>query len=252
MKLAVALRKGIDKNNISVEQFFKLAKKNGIECEYLSDKPFDILVTFGGDGTTLHYAKKYFDKPIIAVNMGHIGFLSQLPPSVDHFQVFFSALKSKKYKIISRILLNIQIEDRHFLALNDIMVCSLNRGRTIRVYAELNNAEINTYNCDGVIVCTPTGSTAHNLSFGGSAITQNSKVFCLTPIAGINNNFPVIYSDNSKLKLKSIKEQIAIYADGDLLDCVADEIFITKSDIQAKFLQLEDSFFAKLRTKNVY
>lgn len=251
MKIAVAIREGIEKNNISIEQFFTYAKKYGFPCSFLGGGDFDLLVTFGGDGTTLRYAKQYLSKPIVAVNMGHIGFLAQIKPTVDDYKAFFERLSSDKYSIMQRTMLNVSVGQSNYDALNDVLICSANRGRTVRITAFLDNVEIKEYNCDGLIVSTPTGSTAHSLSCGGSAITVGAKVFSLTPVAGINNTVPVIYPDISKLSLRFNQEQTSIYVDGELINSADGKIEVFKSQKTAKFLLVDDSFFAKLRTKNI-
>lgn len=142
----------------------------------------NFILTFGGDGTMLAAVKKYLakDVPIMGFNVGRLGFLAEF--SVADVEKAIDSLLSGEYKLIERTLLETNYCGEIITALNDFVVekKDLSKMITLKVYS--NDVYVGDYRADGLIVTTPTGSTAYSLSCGGPLICPSANVFCITPI----------------------------------------------------------------------
>ncbi|MEN3026603.1 MAG: NAD(+)/NADH kinase [Chlorobiota bacterium] len=149
--------------------------------EHLGDVA-DIIVTFGGDGTMLAAAQRFLlsGVPLMGVNVGKLGFLAEF--SVDELDTALEALLHGDYRIVHRTVLEAEAHGRRWYALNDIVVEKHASPRMVQLRAFINEHHIADYRADGLIVTTPTGSTAYSLSCGGPIIAPNARVLCLTPI----------------------------------------------------------------------
>lgn len=198
-----------------IEKNFKeqLIKKIGIaeSCEtFESYKDFqtgiDLAVSIGGDGTflkTVSYIRSS-GVPIIGINTGRLGFLANT--STEDFDKTLERVKKKDFEFQKRSLLRVETEDNIFgdenLALNELAVHKKDTSSMITVHASLDGKYLNSYWADGLIVSTPTGSTAYSLSCGGPIITPGCAVHILTPIAPHNLNVrPVVVPDHMPIKL---------------------------------------------------
>ena len=203
---------------LSTESFYKQIKKvlnehNNKIIKPISNvenynKRIDYLICFGGDGTILNAATlvKNTEIPIVGINTGRLGFLATI--SKHNLANLISILISKKYRLSSRSVLNIDsqntIIDTPF-ALNEISVCSKENTSMINIKVMLNNNYLNTYWADGLIISTPTGSTGYSLSCGGPIVMPGSGNFIITPIAPHNLNVrPLIVSDDNIITLEII------------------------------------------------
>lgn len=201
--------------NPIIEKNFKeqLIKKIGIaeSCEtFESYKDFqtgiDLAVSIGGDGTflkTVSYIRSS-GVPIIGINTGRLGFLANT--STEDFDKTLERVKKKDFEFQKRSLLRVETEDNIFgdenLALNELAVHKKDTSSMITVHASLDGKYLNSYWADGLIVSTPTGSTAYSLSCGGPIITPGCAVHILTPIAPHNLNVrPVVVPDHMPIKL---------------------------------------------------
>jgi NAD+ kinase len=168
----------------------------------------DFAVSIGGDGTVL-YASRYLaerDIPLIAIKAGGLGFLSSV--EVNELENFIKNYLDNNYKIINRTLLNVKINDSHFIALNDCVIKSKDL-RTFYTDIYFFNDRISTYFSDGVIISTPTGSTAYNLSAGGPIIHPHSNVIVITPISPHTlTHRPVVLPDKSYLRIKTHEKHL--------------------------------------------
>ncbi|TLD87009.1 NAD(+)/NADH kinase [Helicobacter sp. MIT 05-5294] len=147
----------------------------------------DALISIGGDGTLISTARRSFafGKPILGINMGHLGFLTDLQR--DEVASFLPHLKSGDYRIANHIMLEGKIQDEtnssaSFFALNDIILTRLDETSMIYLKAYIDGEYFNAYYGDGLIVATPTGSTAYNISAGGAVVYPFSHNLLLTPI----------------------------------------------------------------------
>ncbi len=171
-----------------------LAKQSLLPCDTLSPEACyqaaDVIVTIGGDGTILHEAPNslYYNKPILGVNLGRCGFLTTC--EADEMEDKFKKLVQGDYLLDTRRLLSAQIQDAvqnepdktaHF-ALNDIVVAKGHTQQSIDLSIYCDNILVETYRGDGVIIATPTGSTAYSLAAGGPIVDAQTKGIVLTPI----------------------------------------------------------------------
>lgn len=201
--------------NPIIERSFKeqLIKKIGIahSCDtFDSFKDFktgiDLAVSIGGDGTflkTVSYIRSS-GVPIIGINTGRLGFLANT--STEDFDRTLDRVINKDFEFQKRSLLRVETEDSIFgednLALNELAVHKKDTSSMITVHATLDGKYLNSYWADGLIVGTPTGSTAYSLSCGGPIITPGCAVHILTPIAPHNLNVrPVVVPDHMPIKL---------------------------------------------------
>ncbi len=165
------------------------------------------LFSIGGDGTFLETVTLVRDSgiPVVGINTGRLGFLSSI--SKDEIEQAVDLLMKGKYVLDKRALLELDIKGRYFsecrYALNEIAVQKTASSSMVTVHASLNGKFLNSYWADGLIVATPTGSTAYSLSCGGPIVMPDSDNFVITPIAPHNLNIrPVIISSNDTVTLE--------------------------------------------------
>jgi len=147
----------------------------------------DLGVSLGGDGTLLNIARRLapHDIPILGINMGHLGFLTEV--ELKDLYADLNCLKSGEYFIDTRMMIEARVTRdgtafKKFLALNDIVITKGPFARLLRLRAAANGKYIDTYPADGLIISTPTGSTAYSLSAGGPIINPNIDLILITPI----------------------------------------------------------------------
>jgi len=149
-------------------------------------KKADILVSIGGDGTLIGLARRShpYKKPIFGINLGNLGFLTAV--SRDEYKEFIADLFDGKYEIEQRIMMEVvhkkaKSEKRYF-AFNDVVLTKNIFSKMIEIGVTSEGNEVNSYYGDGLIISTPTGSTAYNLSGGGPLVYPTSENFIMTPI----------------------------------------------------------------------
>lgn len=167
----------------------------------------DVLLSFGGDGTILDSVPIIRDSgiPVLGINTGNLGFLSSV--SADGTCEAVRNIINGNYEIERRTLIKIKDDDDVFdginYALNEISVLRENNGSLIIVNVYIDDKLLNTYWADGIILATPTGSTAYSMSVGGPIMTPNADSFLITPIAAHNLSVrPVVIPDKSKIRIK--------------------------------------------------
>ncbi len=225
--------------------------------DYTDAKDADALFILGGDGTILRAARKYVSRhiPLIGVNLGHLGFMSELNPNdisrmVDH-------LRNKDYVIDERMMLEAKINGtgHSFIALNDFIITKENRTRMVQLDLYINGTLAEHYNGDGLIVATPTGSTAYSLSAGGPVIAPNVNCILITPMCPHSlyaRSIVTKYNDVISVQPRAGQEHVTFSADGqewgqlEETDCIE----IRSSGLIARFLRLtDDTFFPQLKDK---
>lgn len=145
-------------------------------------KESDILVSIGGDGTLISLARRSYkyDKPILGINVGKLGFLTDVNP--EEVEEFIKKLKSEEYRIDLRMIIEAEINGKEVISFNDIVVNRKVLSRMVNIQALINETCFNTYYGDGLIISTPTGSTAYNLSASGPVVFPLTEAFIITPI----------------------------------------------------------------------
>jgi NAD+ kinase len=236
----------------------QLEKKVGISDKYKTFETFhdlkkgiDLAVSVGGDGTFIQMVKYVRDSevPITGVNMGRLGFLANVNP--ENFELTMQMVKDKKYEFQKRSLLRVHTNEDLFgednIALNEVTLHKKDTSSMITVHASLNDNYLNSYWADGLIVATPTGSTAYNLSCGGPIITPGCQVHILTPIAPHNLNVrPMVVPDNFpiKLSIEGRDRKYLINLDSNSKSIAQEEeVTITKAEFLINVVKFDDNNF---------
>lgn len=215
----------------------------------------DFIISIGGDGTFLSSTRvvKNFDKPIIGINLGTLGFMSDIMPS--EIKSFFGDVIKNNYKLLDLRLAKCTIGKKYaFDALNEVVIDKCDSIKMVELGIFYNKEFVGRFYADGVLISTPTGSTGYSLSSGGPIITPFSKVFIITPICPHSLNFrPVIVPDSGKIMVKSYsKDKIRITPDGyrSIIRNEPTEIVVEKSEHTIKSVKrLNWSFFNTLNEK---
>lgn len=226
------------------------------------DKDLDglnVLFVLGGDGTILTIASECAKRgvKIIGINYGHLGFLAEFEP--DKLDEAIDLVKSGKYRVQSRSMLKVISGGETYYALNDLVIQRNTGGsnfrNTVNLHAEIDGTTVDNFSSDGIIVSTPTGSTAYSLSAGGSVLTPDIGAFILTPICPHSlHSRPVVFGDGSVLKINPINAgaPLGLILDGRVLGEVKDgeQVIVSKADYKADFITKGDkNFFNKLLIK---
>jgi NAD+ kinase len=212
----------------------------------------DLLLVFGGDGTMLHVARDIAGSstPMLGVNLGGLGFLTAVPS--DELPRALKQIWRGEFKYESRALIEAggvcQGQTIHATALNDIVVSRGAVSRLITLDVSVDGELVTRYRCDGLIISSPTGSTAYSLAAGGAVVLPTAEVFVLTPICPhALSNRSIILPLASTLRVKAVTPQPAtiLSADGEVvadLDA-GDEITICRSHSAIRLMNLADSSF---------
>ena len=275
--MIVAVIPNLDKRGSSetVEKMADFFKELGIKA-YLPDdiccigyehapvdelyKLADIIITIGGDGTIIRFAKRAAldGKPVLGINAGRVGYLANIEQNEYNL---LSKLKSGEYTIEERMMLNITVKENdniigEYEALNDAVISSGYLSRIIDVTASVDGGDVITYHADGLIAATPTGSTAYSMSAGGPVIDPSMKCVCLTPICSHSLAAkPILIGADKTIKLKAFSKKrtdIFLSVDGRKVTAVKPftEIYVTQSKNKVKLVRInERSFYKTLSLK---
>lgn len=277
-EMTIGILPNIDKRGCAetLEKLGVFLNKNGIKayvpeniccsyCESVSEEEIfngsDFIVTIGGDGTIIRYAKKTaeYNKPIVGINAGRMGYLADIEQGEYEL---IGKLKTGDYKIEERIMLEVSVTDEKgvtskYKALNDAVITSGFISRIIDVYLGSENDGDNIhYRADGIIISTPTGSTAYSLSAGGPIVDPSAECMCVTPICSHTLSAkPIIISADKTLKaMANSKKRTEIFlsVDGRKVSSVKPKtkIEIKKSQETVKLIRLNSrSFYKTLSVK---
>ena len=239
----------------------RLAGLRGAPCPDAAalTREVDLLMVFGGDGTMLRVARETAGSrtPIVGINAGSLGFLTdvqahQLPLALRQILAGETVLESRPL-IEARGRTDGQTIAE--TALNDFVISRGAAPRLIELAVSVNDEALTRYRCDGLIVCTPTGSTAYSLSAGGAVVSPTAEVLTLTPICPHTlSNRSVIVSLDATVRVKVLSERVetVLTADGQKMIPLAtgDVITIRRSRHTVRLLHLAgSSFFETLRRK---
>jgi NAD+ kinase len=218
----------------------------------------DIFFSIGGDGTFLESVSYVRDSkiPMVGINSGRMGFLANI--SKDDLPTAMKNIFKKNYTIEHRTLLKLQCRSQVFrewkYALNEITVQKRDSGSMIVIHLYADNELLNSYWSDGLIISTPTGSTAYSLSVGGPIVTPGSSNFIITPIAPHTLTVrPLVVPDSVRLRIQIEARHDNYLASLDYHSEILDtsvELFIKKANFKINMLKFENtSYFETLRTK---
>jgi NAD+ kinase len=219
------------------------------------ERKADLLISFGGDGTMLSASKILIDSgvPVMGFNVGKLGFLAEYPTSLLRESLI--DLINGDYRVVERSILETEIKGKTYYALNDCIMEKKNTSRMITISAFSNNHHVADYRADGLILTTPTGSTAYSLSCNGPIIVPGTPVFCLTPISPHTLTLrPLVIPNTSDVKMivKSPTGESNFVIDGQDVLVVKDgeEVIIRKSNAVVKLVKpINSSYFDLLKEK---
>lgn len=239
----------------------RLAKINATICADAKQlaREVDLLIVFGGDGTMLRVARDTAGvaTPMLGINIGGLGFLTAVPS--DQLEQALKLIWEGGFKFERRALIEATTraggKSIRQLALNDIVIGRGEVARLIDLEVDVNADPLTRYRCDGLIVSSPTGSTAYSLAAGGAVVLPTAEVFALTPICPHTlSNRSLIVPLNATIRIKPVSERTAtiLSADGEVISELSpgDVVTVRRSRHSVKLMHLADSsFFEALRRK---
>ena len=210
--------KGIDV--ILAERSAKMIGVEGIDFDDMCAEA-DFLVSLGGDGTLLSLVRRSYGyhKPVVGINAGNLGFLAGV--TIDEVDMFLERLFSGEYRIDNRMMIAGYIRKRSgakidFFALNDVVITSPTPSKMVKVNASIDGERFNSYRGDGLIISTPTGSTAYNLAAGGPVVYPLTKAFIITPVMAhsLTNQRPLVLPADFYIELDAEEYDAIASIDG--------------------------------------
>jgi len=214
----------------------------------------DFLVTLGGDGTLISVARRGFkhQKAVMGINLGTLGFLTDIMP--DEIESFLEKFRNNDYRIDKRMMIKATINGEEIVAFNDVVINRNVISGMIKLDAKVNNILFNKYYGDGLIVSTPTGSTAYNLSCNGPVVFPLTDAFIVTPISAHSlTQRPLVLPVDFKITFENADTQKAVVIiDGhDIYDLnPSDTITIEVASSKAQLIhRVERNYFDVLNKK---
>jgi len=220
----------------------------------------DFIIVLGGDGTLLNIARQsaYYEVPLFGINLGHLGFLTEVEAE-EMFPALEKLIKGE-YEIEKRMMLEATVETDNIqkeksVALNDIGITKGPFSRIIRMGIYINDDFVDLYSADGVVISSPTGSTAYSLSAGGPIVSPDVEVMIVTPICPhILHSRSIVVSNNDEVKVEvcNNNNEVMLTVDGQqgykLLP--KDTIIVNKSAFSTRLIRIKKrSFYDVLRKK---
>src|ERR1044072_2423167 len=220
----------------------------------------DLILVLGGDGTMIATARMVGDQevPVLGVNYGGLGYLAEF--RIEELYTALESILAGNYRLDRRVMLAVELRSGDAPAqfnrvLNDVVINKSALARIIEIEAYLNRQYVNSFRADGLIVSTPTGSTAYNLSAGGPVIFPSMNAVVITPICPFTlSNRPIVVPDDAEIELllKTDKEEVALTLDGQVGFplTVGDRVVIRKSRTTFNLIQpMNRNYFDVLRDK---
>ncbi len=201
------------------------------DAAYIPDfeaRKADLIVSLGGDGALLSAARVAIkaDRPLIGINSGRLGYLCAMSfEQIDRFDGIIAEAKTRK-----AYLLELSTEEERAYALNDVIVAKRNFGKTVDLKVSIEGSADMDVRGDGVIICTPLGSTAYNLSAGGPVLDYDADIFALTPICAHNPGaHSRVMNGNKAVTIGVNHESALVYADGELIKETSKSVKVSRS-----------------------
>lgn len=258
--LFLEVKQMFEKRGIEVLLSLKSAKfigHQGVAFEAMC-KESDFLVSLGGDGTLLSLVRRsyHYNKPVLGINGGNLGFLADI--KISEVDSFLDDLLEGKYRIDERMMIEGYIrkngeKDLSFFAFNDVVITRPTISKMVKINASIDGNWFNTYRGDGLIVSTPTGSTAYNLAVGGPVMYPLTQAFIMAPISPHSlTQRPLVVPADFTIELTSADETVIAVIDGqdDYTMHQGDTLLIRGATRGAKMLhRMERNYFDVLREK---
>lgn len=253
------IKKQFESRGIEVliaEKSAKMIGEKGLPFEMICQKA-DFLVSLGGDGTLLSLVRRSYGyhKPVMGINAGHLGFLADI--TIDEVDDFLTKMQHGDYRIDERMMIEGYIKTdkkvKSFYAFNDVVITRPTISKMVKIDASIDGDWFNTYRGDGLIISTPTGSTAYNLAAGGPVMYPLTKAFILTPICAHSlRQRPLVMPADFTIELTSAEDRVVAMIDGqDAYEMQPGDVLVIEgAKIGAKLLhRKERSYFGVLREK---
>ncbi|MDE6758224.1 MAG: NAD(+)/NADH kinase [Clostridia bacterium] len=273
MKIGIKTNLKRDINAKAAQTFCSKLKNSGLEykvcdnaCDFFNASEIapthdvfdwcDIVVAFGGDGTMLDAVRNLRDdRPILGINMGKIGFLTE----IDEIDIDFAikCLKDKSFNIEKRTLLKTTINDKEHYALNEIIVNNQDTCHISSFDIDIDGVRADTVRSDGILVSTPTGSTAYSLSCNGPVLSPSVKALIVNAICPHSlHSCPMVIDDCMRIDILTNSPNIRVIVDGIIVynsPTNGLDLAIEKAEKSASFIRLKnENFYNKLRKKLNY
>lgn len=251
MKVGIVTNPNVEKSREIGQKISSNLTNDKIENKILDidnlENNYDFVLAIGGDGTMLKTAR-HFSKtktPVMGVNLGRLGFLSLIKPTeIDNLS---EIIKNKEYETQERIML----EANNVKALNDFVIKGCSCNRTAKFELHINNEQV--FNCiaDGLVISTPTGSTAYGLSAGGPVLSPCLNCVVIVPICAHTMTVrPIVIPDTEKITIKC--ENMSASADGQQTISNLEELTISKSEDSAILAFPKNEFFYSILKNKLY
>ena len=243
---------------------FLVSENMDIKADQLfdgDDFTADMVISIGGDGTFLKAARRVGRKgiTILGINTGRLGFLADISP--EEMEETFDEIQNGRYSVEERSVLQLICNDKHLqdspYALNEIAILKRDSSSMISIRTAINGAYLNTYQADGLVIATPTGSTAYSLSVGGPIIVPHSNTIAITPVAPHSLNVrPIVIRDDWEITLdvESRSHNFLVAIDGRSETCKeTTQLTIRRADYSIKVVKrFNHIFFDTLRSKMMW
>lgn len=253
-KIFLQVKKEFEKHNARIcldEESAKMIGIRGVNFEKMC-RESDILVSIGGDGTLLSLTRRSYkhDKPIMGIYAGRLGFLTDI--NFETLPQFLKRFFKGEYRIDERMMIKVKSQSKEYFGFNDVVISRRVDSSMIKIKVDANKQHLNTYYGDGLIISTPTGSTAYNLSAGGPIVYPLTKSFILTPICPHSlTQRPLVLPGNFEITI-TVEQGTEVVVDGqDFIKLgTEDKLKIKLASKTSKMIhRLERNYFDVLREK---
>ncbi len=215
----------------------------------------DLCLVFGGDGTILRSLSRLLgtNVPTLGVNFGNVGFLASLPR--EGWETGLEKILAGDYRVVELLTVDVLLGGEHYSAVNDVILSRVAPRHVLQLEYEVAGVTVGSMFCDGLIIASPTGSTAYNLSCNGPIVEWNAGVLVLNFIAPHSLGFrPVILRPDHVITARNVSplQECEVVADGDVVGrlCCGDEVRVTAGQQVARLLmQSEGSFYQNVEEK---
>lgn len=218
-------------------------------------KKSDFIIILGGDGTILRWSKKIakFNKNILGINMGNLGYLTD----VEKYEAT-TAIKNvlnNNYIVEKRMMLSATINNKEYICLNEVNINNGNVSRMVKIGIDINGRFMEAFSADGLIISTPTGSTAYNLSAGGPILKPDIELMAITYVCPhVLFSRPYVVSSNDKIRAYVTNEDSTAYLSFDGQESIpikyGEDVYIKKSSFYTNIIKTTElSFYDILRSK---
>lgn len=256
MRVAIYTRTPNNEQNEGRQALETALRSRGIDIEpdWNPETHIDLMLSIGGDGTLLSAVHRIgrCGVPVMGVNFGHLGFLTTA--GRDDINLLADSLIEGRYSIEKRSLLQVTTDDTVLYALNEVYLNRGDQGPLLHTQVEVDGFMVATYVADGLIVATPTGSTAYSLSCGGPILAPGSGSLVITPIAAHTLTLrPLVVSDNSSIRLSNTDDRMVCTLGVDSYVTTLrghSTVLIGKADYCVSLVRLDQqNFYTAIRNK---